>query len=177
MNLAETHDLLRLAASFDNRRFDDVTVISWQQVLDDVPFDDAQAGVLRHFRDSAEWLMPVHVRRLAEEIDRERRRARRERLEQAAIEAEAADPTRRDRSPQVQALLDDVLGRIGPGRPEALRRPEWLENDRARERAARAEPNPHYVGPPPTDGWPTHPSAGCTAVNPPTTAPSADPRS
>ena len=156
MNLAETHDLLRLVASFDNRRFDDATVISWQQVLDDLPFADAQTGVLRHFRDSSEWLMPVHIRRIVAELNRQRgevERSERLRRQLEALDSVAAEPVR-DRSPEVKAMLAELAEKLGRGRPEAFRRPEWLENDRARDRMARAERNPAYTGPPPQGGWP-----------------------
>lgn len=154
MTPEEIGEVLGKAAATDRRKVGTSEVLAWYETIGDLPFDDAMVAVTRHYRDTDDWMMPVHIRRYVEEIQRERRRAQRERLEQAAIEAEAADPTRRDRSPQVQALLDHVLGRIGAGRPDALRRPEWLENDRRREREARAEPNPDFTGPPPADGWP-----------------------
>jgi len=154
VNLAETHDLLTLIATFDNRRFDDAVVVCWQEILGSLTFDDARQAVFQHFGDTAEWLMPAHVKRIVAEIDRDRRRVRREHLEQAALASEAADPTRRDRSAEVQALLDDLRERLGPGKPNALRRPEWVEVDRQREREARAEPNPAFTGVPPEDGWP-----------------------
>lgn len=154
MNIAETHDLLTLIATYDNRRFDDAAVLAWAEIVSDVPFADGRQAVVRHFSESTAWLMPAHIRRFAAEFEHERRRANRERIERAAIAAEADDPTRRDRSPEVQALLDDLRERLGPGKPDVFRRPEWVENDKRREREARAESNPHYVAIPPEGGWP-----------------------
>lgn len=144
MNHAETHDVLRLAASFDNRRFDDVAVIAWQAALDDIPFADGRAALLDHFRESAEYLMPVHIRRGALYIDRERRRAERERSERLALEAEASEPTRYDRSDETRALIAALRDSLPEGDPDKLRRPEWLEHDKRRDRERNAVPNPHY---------------------------------
>lgn len=154
MNLAETNQLLTLIASYDNRRTGDETVRAWREVLADLPFADCRAAVVEHFANSDAYLMPVHVRRGAVEFDRERRRLNREYLEQAAIASQAADPTRRDRSAEVQALLDDLRRRLPPVDETKVRRAEWVENDKRRDREERAEPNPAFVGPPPAAGWP-----------------------
>lgn len=74
MNLAETHALLTLiSGAFDNRRFDDATVIAWQPIFADLPFDDCRAAVSRHFAESNDYLMPAHIRRLAKNIRAQRR--------------------------------------------------------------------------------------------------------
>lgn len=154
MSPLETARILAWAAAFDRRTIGEADVLAWCEALDGVSVDDALAAVTEHYRSSTGWLMPAHVRRHAEHLDHERRRLERENFERAALAAEAGDPTRRDRSPEVQALLDHLREQLGPGRPEALRRPEWLENDRRVARAGRAEANPAYAGPPPLGGWP-----------------------
>ncbi len=144
MNRAETHDLLALIAAYDNRRFDDATVLAWHPILEDNRFEDCRHAVVAHFATSDAYLMPVHVRRGADEADRERRRIERERQTARAIEAQMADPTRRDRSENVRRLIAQLRDSLPDGDPDKLRRPEWLEHDRRRERLATAEPNPHY---------------------------------
>lgn len=144
MNLAETHDLLTLAATLDRRRFDDATVVAWQEILADQPFDDCRTAVVRHFASTTDYLMPVHVLRGAAELDRHRRQLAREASEQRSMLALASDPTRRDRSEQTQALIAELRDSLPEGDPDKLRRKEWLEVDRRRERMANAEPNPHY---------------------------------
>lgn len=140
MNLVETHDLLTLAAKYDNRRFDDATVMAWQEVLADLPFDDCRTAVVSHFATSAEYLMPVHIVHGATEIDRGRRRRIRELHEaQERLALEAAPRT--DRSKEIAAGIRDMLG---PGNPDALRRAEWLEADKRRDRLNAANANPDY---------------------------------
>lgn len=146
MNLAETNDLLTFISSYDRRRFDDATVIAWQLVVADLPYGDCRAAVVEHFTNSTDYLMPVHVVRGATEIDRNRRKAireAREREEQLAIEA---DPSRRDRSEDVKALLADLRDQLPAGDPDKLRRAEWLEADKRRARELTAEPNPDFTG-------------------------------
>ena len=146
MNRAETSDLLALIARYDNRRVDDATVIAWHAVLGDLLAVDCQAAVIRHVGTSDAYLMPVHVRRLADEIDRDRRRHAREarETEQAAIEA--ADPTRRDRSDAVRELIAELRAKLPEGDPDSLRHASkhWREVREARERQENAEPNPHF---------------------------------
>lgn len=147
MNLAETHALLTLAATLDNRRFDDAAVVAWQEILADQPFDDCRTAVINHFRDSTEYLMPVHVVRGAEQIDQDRLRAARraERL-QAMAELEAARPVQelRDRSAEIAELLRRLRDSLPPVDPVKFRRAEVLAWERQQRTAANAEPNPHY---------------------------------
>lgn len=144
MNLAETHDLLTYVASVDNRRFDDATVMAWQQILTEPSFADCRAAAAKHFATSVEYLMPVHVRLGALEIDRTRRRVTRELAEAAEQRAIEADPTRRDRSADVAALIAGLRQRLPAVDPAVTRRPEWLRSDRQRRRWPVEPPNPHY---------------------------------
>jgi hypothetical protein len=154
VNLAETHDLLTFVAAYDNRRFGDETVLAWQPIFADLPFGDCRAAVTRHFATSTDYLMPAHIVWGAEAVDHERRQATRTEREAAAMVELEADPTRYDRLPETRALLRELRDRLpSPGR-DILRLAEWVEHDKRVARAAWAEPNPHYVGPPPVGGWP-----------------------
>lgn len=117
MNLAETHDLLTLIASADNRRPDDATVLVWHPILSDLDASDCKAAAIEHFRTSDEYLMPVHIRRLVAKAVRERRRIERERREQAERLALESRPTS-DRSTEILAA---VRGMLPAGDPDKLR--------------------------------------------------------
>lgn len=146
MNLTETNSLLAFIALYDNRRIDDATVVAWHAVLDDLDLPDCREAVVQHFRTSDVYLVPVHIRRLVDEIVRDRRRLELDRkAEQAALEM-AADPTRYDRSPAVSALLAELRDRLPEGDPDSLRygRRHWREVAAARERQENAKPNPLF---------------------------------
>lgn len=147
MNRREAALLLGMAAARDRRTIGDADVRAWAEDLDDIDFADAQAALRQHFRESTEWLMPVHIRRRATEIVRERHRIEREtaEAEREAIEAAQRGPVE-DRSPDVTDLLGRLAAKLGPSDPTVLRRREWVERERRRQRAQRpdAQPNPHY---------------------------------
>lgn len=140
MNLAETSDLLAFIARCDNRRADDSTVVAWHSIVGDLLLDDCLAAARRHFAESEAYLMPVHIRRGALELDRERRKARREAHEAAERLALESRP-RTDRSEEIRDMIREILG---PGNPDALRRAEWLEADKRRDRLNEANANPDY---------------------------------
>lgn len=152
MNPAEVSQVLAKAAAFDLRTVGQADVLAWLEAIGDLDVDDALAAVTRHYRDTTEWLKPAHIRQLVDDIQRERRRARREAAEErAALEAA---PTR-DRSAEVADLLGALRARLGPYDPTVLRRAEWVHAEHARRRDARpVQPNVHYQGPPPPGGWP-----------------------
>jgi hypothetical protein len=141
VNLVETYDLLTLVAFYDNRRFDDATVLAWQPILADLSFEDCRAAVMNHFGLSEVYLMPVHVRRGAVDV-RNRRHQRRANADRLALQT---DPARVDRSDDVRALIAQLRDLLPDGDPDKLRRPEVLAWERRRDReAAGGEPNPHY---------------------------------
>lgn len=152
MTPAEVARVLAKASAFDLRTVGEADVLAWHEVLADIDFADALKAVGKHYSEHTERLMPAHVRRIALEIDRERRRQEREAREQRELAAHAA--AARDRSAETYALIAEVRSRLPDTNADVLRRPEWVEHDKARARAERAEPNPHYTGPPP-DGHPT----------------------
>lgn len=146
MNLAEVSQLLAWIARYDNRKADDATVVAWHAVVGDLDLGDARRAVVEHFSSSDAYLMPVHIRRGVAEIERDRRRQAREARESELKAIEAADPTRRDRSDAVKALIAELREKLPDGDPDSLRYGSgyWRQVREDRERQASAEPNPHY---------------------------------
>jgi hypothetical protein len=144
VNLEDTNRLLVFIARLDNRRVDDATVVAWQSILGELDLPDCVAAARQHFGESDAYLMPVHIRRGAFEIDRDRRRRAREANAARALEAQMSDPTRYDRSDEVRALIAQLRDALPDGDPDKLRRAEWVEHDKRRARLEQAEPNPHY---------------------------------
>lgn len=154
MTRTETNQLLAFIAGIDNRRYDDATVLAWFEIVGDLPLADCHEAARRHFAASDAYLMPIHIRRGVDEIARERIRAVNASAHARAIEAEHARRQHtEDRSEDVATLIAQLRDRLGDYDPNVLRRPEWVREERLRERAP-AEPNPHYVAPPPPGGWP-----------------------
>jgi hypothetical protein len=75
MNRSEAALLLGMAASRDRRTIGDADVLAWAEDLDDIDFDDAKRALRKYFRESTDWLLPAHIRRIVSEFDRDRRRA------------------------------------------------------------------------------------------------------
>lgn len=94
MTKSEIAMLLGLAAARDRRTVGHADVEGWYVDLGDLTFDEARAALNQHFRDSTDWLMPVHIRRLAR-IARDRRRPHHEAL--ALPSRFEDDETRRER--------------------------------------------------------------------------------
>jgi len=155
MNLIDIASVLAKAAAFDQRTVGQADILAWHEALHDLDPADALAAVTRHYASSEVRLMPVHVRRIALDLARDRHRAAREEQERLELEAAAADAvTVRDRSAEVADMLATLRDRLGPSDPSVLRRAEWVREERLRQRTADAVPNPHYQGPPPPGGWP-----------------------
>lgn len=72
MTQSEAAQLLAVAAAFDRRTVGEPDAVAWADALADVNPGDALEAVRRHYRDSTDYLMPVHVRRLVKEIRAER---------------------------------------------------------------------------------------------------------
>lgn len=158
MKLTEVHELLTYVAAIDNRRFGDETVIAWHGILAELELPDCLEAARRHFGQEDAYLKPVHIVRGAEEI-------RRDRLRRARIEAEQRQALERapttapgERAAEVEALIQELRETLPSVDERKVRRTEVLEWDRARERLARAEPNPHYQ-PPELEATPTDPAA------------------
>lgn len=116
MNFEETHALLTFAATIDNRKFDDATVISWQVVLDQVDGQDAMRAAVAHFRDNTAYLTPAHIQAGAQVFAEEREREiLREQVQHRLAKLDGGDaPHLRlvtsggDRAPEVLALIRSV---------------------------------------------------------------------
>jgi len=104
MTKAETAKLLTLAAVYDNRTFDDLTVGAWHDALDGLRFEDCVEAVKRHYRITRDWIMPSDVRKHAVVISNDRAENR-ERQQLQALEASPVGREKADeRLAQVHAM-------------------------------------------------------------------------
>jgi len=79
---------------------------------------EALEAVTRHYATSADWLMPVHLVRLADEVcDDRRRMALQERAARALVAEQQAHPATHDRSVEVQQLIRELRGPVAGGQP------------------------------------------------------------
>lgn len=65
MTLAETADLLSIAAAIDKRTLGESDVRAWQMVLDDIPFEAARDALRAHYRETTKHVMPSDIVRRA----------------------------------------------------------------------------------------------------------------
>jgi hypothetical protein len=106
MSPEEVVDLLTLVASYDRRTVGEADVDAWLMATGDLPFDDAKVAVVKHYRESREWLMPVDVRRHVRAI----REAR-----IAAKPIPAPDPDLAANEAQYRKALMRIRTQIGNG--------------------------------------------------------------
>lgn len=147
MNLAEAAAVLAKAAAFDRRTVGEADILAWHDALGDLPAGDCLAAVTEHYRESTEWLMPAHVRRIADTLDRARRRKAREQREADELQAAITASPLHDRRDDVTALIERLRDRLPAGDPDKLRygHKEWRLNRERLDRAGRVvEPNPLY---------------------------------
>lgn len=156
MTPSQAAKLLAKLAATDGRTVSETTARAWAETLHDVGLDEALAAVPVHFRESTAWCMPAHILGIVVEQRRERHRIEREAAEAEATEQAALGrgPTG-DRSAAVGDLLAKLAERLGPSDPAVLRRREWVERERRRQRQLHADaaPNPLYR-PAPPGGYP-----------------------
>jgi len=69
---AETAKVLAAAAAFDQRTVGTADVAAWHSALGELDYADARDAVTRHYRTTADRIMPVHVLHYAGEIRSER---------------------------------------------------------------------------------------------------------
>lgn len=105
MNPQETAQVVAEIALYDNREVDPAVIAGWHRMIGDLDFADARAAVIRHFRDSAEYLKPAHVRGLVKVI-------RADRLRNSDLAVPPADPS--DEAGYRRALRG-ITRRIGDG--------------------------------------------------------------
>jgi len=82
MTPPEVTRLLAIIATFDNRRVEESTIAAWAAVFDGTPwtFTQCRQAVVKHFRESTDYLQPAHVIRGARIVrDEEEREERRQR--------------------------------------------------------------------------------------------------
>jgi hypothetical protein len=150
VNLTETHDLLVLIRSLDNRKVpDDLIIRAWQQILTDVDPADARQAVTDHFAASTEYLMPAHIVERAKAIRDQRHRTQHHPIRELAGRFEH-DPDRADRAHRGAALVAATLGERdtdkpldpdNPIRDLALRRARAERGTRSQgQRSGTAEP-------------------------------------
>ena len=72
MNLEETSQLLIIASAYDNRNVTAEQITAWHDALHDIDYTYAAEGVKMHFKISAEYLKPAHVRANAKTIANEK---------------------------------------------------------------------------------------------------------
>ena len=72
MTPSETAKVLAAAAAFDQRTVGTADVAAWHAALHELDYADARDAVARHYRATAERIMPVHVLHYAGEIEAER---------------------------------------------------------------------------------------------------------
>lgn len=142
MNLAETHRLLTVIATIDNRRFDDATVSVWRRILDNNAYIDCEQAVTDHFRDRPDvYLMPGHIHAAAQQIASRRLGA----VRKAKLDQQHALQTAEtvDRTPDVIEMVERLAARMGTSDRDILRRQEWVKQERQRQRD-RIGRNPNY---------------------------------
>lgn len=72
MLIDETAAILALVAKGDNRTVDKEAVVYWHDLIGDLSFTDAQRAVRQFRRESTDYLMPAHIRRLVASYRSER---------------------------------------------------------------------------------------------------------
>lgn len=128
MNIEQTAVILAKVAALDNRNDTDAAVLAWHEAIGDLDYRDALEAVAIHRRESTEYLMPAHIRRIAAQLRKER-----------------GDRNAKDeRAAEIQEFVRDVRDTLPEGNVTALhpRREQWRREHRDFQRQATAEPNP-----------------------------------
>jgi hypothetical protein len=152
VNRTEMAQLLALVSTLDNREVVPTTVEAWMGVLGDLQLRDCEAAVRQHFQTSAEYLMPVHVRSIAERVAFERADRQRQELDRQLTPkplAGALFGTEREPGKAIMAHVFAALRAAGQNVPAGVR----LGHDRAgqvAQRAAQAWLKAHRTGETPT---------------------------
>lgn len=147
MNIEQAAAVLAKAAALDNRSQSDAAILAWHEVIGDLDFRDALEAVATHRRESDAYLMPVHVRRIAEKLRTERRELEFQQGQRRELEAYRADAgPLTDRSEDIQRLVDQIRSILPDGDVKALhpRREYWRREHQAYRRQTTGEPNPAY---------------------------------
>lgn len=124
MNVTQTASVLEKCAAFDQRTVGEGDLAAWHEIIGYLDLADCLAAVTAHYREQTQRAMPADIRKLAIGI--------RDRRKEGQHLALPAGPTVRDRSPQVTALVEQVVSEL----------PNTTVHDRARERARRERGRP-----------------------------------
>lgn len=68
MNVQQTTELLLRIQVIDNRRVEEATVLAWHELVGDLDYAVAIEAVRVHQRESTAYLLPAHVRAIADRI-------------------------------------------------------------------------------------------------------------
>lgn len=115
MNRVEVVALLAYAGLRDGRKADDDVAEAWFEDVGDLPFEDCMEAARQHFKDSTEYLMPVHIRATVRTIRAERVRAAGDISDRIPAHIEALEGDEHTR--QSLAWLQEAKRRIGDGEP------------------------------------------------------------
>lgn len=72
MSPADAARVLAKAQAYDRRTVGQADVQAWYEALCDLDLNAVLAAVADHYRDSTDWLMPAHVRRLTRQAPSDR---------------------------------------------------------------------------------------------------------
>jgi hypothetical protein len=156
MNLEQAGAVLAKAAAFDNRTIGDANLLAWHEILGDLDVDDCLDAISQHHRESTDYLMPAHVRRIALKLRKDRNEQQRQLEQRQAIAASFANGPLADRSAEIQAFVRQTYQALPDGDTEALapRHEHWRREHQAWQRQQDAEPNPDFVpGAAPVTTW------------------------
>lgn len=72
MTPADAAELLTIAAAFDRRKIGRADALAWSDALEGLNPRDCADAIRAHFRESTDYLMPVHVRQGVKKIRADR---------------------------------------------------------------------------------------------------------
>jgi hypothetical protein len=114
--ITDTSRILAKIASMDRRTVGETDIMAWHEVLGDLDPQDCLNAVATHRRESTEWLMPVHVRRIVADIVKKRLHAAR-----VAKLRELVTPDGTHLLPDNQQQVRQLMDEINPPTP-------WWDN-------------------------------------------------
>lgn len=103
----DTARVLAKIAAFDQRTVGAADIAAWHEVIGHLDIGDCLNAVALHYREQSTRAMPADVRRLALAIRDTRQAAERQNERRLAI-----GPSTRDRSPEVAALVQEVIAAL-----------------------------------------------------------------
>jgi hypothetical protein len=131
MNTIDVARVLAKIATFDNRTVEASTVAVWGEVIGDLQVDDCLAAVAEHFAGSTDYLLPAHVRAVAERLAAERR------AHQRALATPPTQPRPVATEEHKAAIIAELRRTLPPGRPQGLRGEHWLAEHPEESRRGR----------------------------------------